>query len=197
MDTDLAYRPPLRLLLTAALVGLLLAGAGCARATNRQPATPAPAPEPTASVNATAGAEYQPAKNPESAVVAYLGIVTRAYYSLDSTLVAAYVTDGQWVREDAYIQLNLVQNQAIEMNLVSFKVTSPAAPSAEDTAATLVTAEAWKWRYWDLKTRQPKTEWADTSYSVEYTLARQGEGWLVDRTRVIDQSGETTPAATP
>lgn len=130
-------------------------------------------------------------------MVAYLGIVSQAYYSLDSTLVAQYVTDGQWVREDAYIQLNLVQNQAIEMDLLSFNVTSPAAPSVDDTATTLVTAERWKWRYWDLKTRQPKTNWAETSYSVEYVLARQNEGWLVDRTRVIDQSGETTPAPVP
>ncbi|MHB1340759.1 MAG: hypothetical protein ACYC77_01940 [Coriobacteriia bacterium] len=185
-----------RALLLAALV-LLVTAAGCARATSRQPVTPTSTTESTPSVNTMVGVEHLPAATPEGAVVAYLGIVSRAYYSLDSTLVAQYVTDGQWVREDAYIQLNLVQNRAIEMNLLTFQVTAQAVSSAEDTATTLVTAESWKWRYWDLKTRKPKTAWADTSYSVEYTLARQGEGWIVDRTRVIDQSGETTPALTP
>lgn len=173
---------------------LASASAGCARAKN--PPT-AGISEATATVESTATLAPQPAATPEEAVVAYLGIVRKAYYSLDSTLVAPFVTSGQWVREDAYIQLNLTQNQAIEMQLLSFSVTAQPVSSAEATSVTLDTSENWNWRYWDLKTRKPKTEWVETGYSVRYTLARQGTGWLVDGTKVLEQSGETTPTPAP
>lgn len=173
---------------------LAAASAGCARAKNQ----PVPdIPEATATVEPTATLAPQPAATPEAAVVAYLGIVRKAYYSLDSTLVAPYVTADQWVREDAYIQLNLTQNQAIEMQLLSFSVTAQPAVSAETSSVTLDTDEKWNWRYWDLKTRKPKTEWVETGYSVRYTLARQGTGWLVDGTQILEQSGEMTPTPVP
>ena len=173
---------------------LAVASAGCARAKNSPVGN---LPEATATTEPTAALAPQPAATPEAAVVAYLGIVRKAYYSLDSTLVAPYVTADQWVREDAYIQLNLTQNQAIEMQLLSFSVTAQPAASAEASSVTLDTDEKWNWRYWDLKTRKPKTEWVETGYSVRYTLVRQGTGWLVDGTQILEQSGEMTPTPVP
>ena len=172
----------------------MLSVAGCARAKNPSQVSPQVA-EPTASVDATTPLAPIAAATPEAAVVQYLGVVSQAYYSLDSTLVAPYVTADQWVREDAYMQLNLTQNQAIEMTLLTFEVT--AAPSTESSATTLDTEERWRWRYWNLKSRNPKTDWAETGYSVRYTLARQGGGWLVDGTEVLEQSGETSPTPLP
>lgn len=184
----------LRATICFAMCLLIATSAGCARAKN--PAV-LDVPGATTTVESTGTLAPQPAATPEAAVVAYLGIVRAAYYSLDSTLVAPFVTPGQWVREDAYIQLNLTQNQAIEMQLLSFSVTAQPAVSTEASSVTLDTSEGWNWRYWDLKTRNPKTEWVETGYSVRYILARQGAGWLVDGTQILDQSGEMTPTPAP
>lgn len=185
------HRSPLLVIVALAL---MLGAAGCARAKNAPQVSPQ-VPEPTASVDATAPVGPIAAATPEAAVVQYLRVVSQAYYSLDSTLVAPYVTADQWVREDAYMQLNLTQNQAIEMTLLEFGVTAP--PSTDSSTTTLETRERWRWRYWDLKTRNPKTDWAETGYSVRYTLAFQGGGWLVDGTEVLEQSGETSPTLLP
>ena len=173
-----------------------LALSGCARARNTAPS--GPVVETTASVlEPTSTLTPKPSATPEAAVAAYLGIVQDAYFSLDSTLVAPFVTEGQWVREDAYIQLNLTQNQAMEMNLLEFKVTAQPSFSVESTSVALDASEHWQWRYWDLKTRKPKDEWVETTYSVRYTLERLDGGWLVGQTKVLEQSGDETPTSTP
>lgn len=180
-------------LAVAVVAVLVFSLSGCARARNQ--ATPVPASVPTQSVDPAN--VPKPSATPEAAVVAYLGIVQQAYYSLDSTAVVPYVTAEQWVREDAYIQLNLTQNQAMQMNLITFEVTKQPSPSAEATSVMLDSAEHWQWRYWDLKSRNPKTGWADTRYSVRYTLERLDSGWLVGGTEVLEQSGEMTPTPVP
>jgi len=183
----------LRLVALVLLFVALTASTGCARAKNA-PVDPAPVASSTETETPPAP---RPSATPEAAVVAYLGIVQDAYYSLDSTLVAPFVTEGQWVREDAYIQLNLTQNQAMEMNLLAFKVTAQPSLSAESTSAALDASERWQWRYWDLKTRKPKDDWVETTYSVRYTLERFDGGWLVGQTKVLEQSGDATSTSTP
>ncbi|MEN6431057.1 MAG: hypothetical protein ABFC80_09505 [Coriobacteriales bacterium] len=181
----------------AAVVALSVAFAvltGCTH--ENRPSAGSGSGESTAAIGAADAGQVpaaRPSPTPEKAVEAFLTIAARSYYSLDSTMVAPYVTPDQWVREDAYIQLNLMQNQAIEMKLEDFSATQGAPSSAEATTATVRTREVWRWRYWDLVTRKPKTEWAKTGYSMLYTLERVGSGWLVASTKVLEQSGDTSP----
>lgn len=142
--------------------------------------------------------ERIPSSTPRQAVIAYLAAIPEAYLSLEVTMVAPFVTERQEVREDAYIELNRQGGKALEMTLASFRVVDEiVAPSRDETSAVVRTQEQWRWRYWDLRARKPSTEWATTTYRMEYTLSRSGAGWLVAATKVLEQSGETSPAPLP
>lgn len=183
----------IRLVVCVVCCAALAVAAGCARAKN------VPAREPTSGVLPIGDApvERLPSSTPKQAVTAYLSAAAEAYYSLETSIVAPYVTEEQEVREDAYIELNRQQGQALEMDLTAFSVLSADSPSAETTSATVRTSEAWRWRYWSLSTRQPSTDWADTTYEVEYLLSRRSGGWLVAHTKVLSQSGDATPTPLP
>jgi hypothetical protein len=141
--------------------------------------------------------ERLPSSTPKQAVTAYLAAVPEAYFSLETSIVAPYVTDEQEVREDAYIELNRQEGRALEMQMTAFAVLAADEPSEAATSAVVRTNETWRWRYWSLAKRAPSTQWANTVYQVEYGLARSGTGWLVARTKVLSQSGDTTPAPLP
>ncbi|MCX8007699.1 MAG: hypothetical protein N3B11_06255 [Coriobacteriia bacterium] len=175
------------------LAALVMTSAGCARARN------VPEDETTQGVLPIGERPVQrvPSSTPKQAVTSYLAAIPDAYYSLEVTVVAPFVTERQEVREDAYIELNRQKGQALEMQLVAFQVLQDADPSTDATMAVIRTAEAWRWRYWGLSSRQPSTKWVTTRYEVEYSLERMGRGWLVASTRVVAQSGETTPAPLP
>jgi hypothetical protein len=134
------------------------------------------------------------AQAPEQAVVDYLGAISVAYYSLESSAVAGFVTEEQWVREDAYIELNRVNNEALEMQLVAYSTASPVL-SEDSTAATMQTRETWRFRIWDLKTRQPAEEWSRAEYTMSYTLTLADTGWLVAAKDVLESSETTEPVA--
>ncbi len=197
MDT----RTLTRYALISALAALvLMTPAGCARAKNISPSTPdegtsavTPAPDPFEDIRIAS----KPSTEPIDAVRAYLRAVHDAYFSLESSMVAPFVAERQWVREDAYIQLNVNEGRAIEMTLDEFLVMQAAAPGAEATSTEVTTEERWRWRYWGIETRRPSTAWATTHYRMLYTLARAGTGWVVADTQVLEQSGETTPTPLP
>jgi hypothetical protein len=138
-----------------------------------------------------------PSSTPKQAVAAYLSAAADAYFSLETSIVAPYVTEEQEVREDAYIELNRQEGRALEMDMTAFVVLAADAPSVDATSAVVRTNETWRWRHWSLAERAPSTQWANTVYEVEYGLARSGSGWLVARTKVLSQSGDTTPAPLP
>lgn len=171
---------------------------GCARA-RHAPTTPEQPDDATSgTLPPIQAVERIPSSTPKQAVTAYLSAVPEAYFSLEVTVVAPFVTERQEVREDAYIELNRQQGKALEMTLVSFLVVDePAAPSADETSSVVRTEEQWRWRYWDIRTRRPSTEWAKTAYRMEYTVERRGAGWLVANTKVLEQSGDTSPTPLP
>jgi len=124
---------------------------------------------------------------PDHAVTGYLEAAARAYYSLDSTMVAAYVTNDQWLREDAYIELLRTRNEAVQMNLKSLQFTV-GSQSTGPESATVSTSELWQWRIWNLHTRQPKANWNSSAYHVVYSLVHDGSIWKVDGTSVEGSS---------
>lgn len=181
-----------RVVLVACCIALAFAG-GCARAKN------VPAEEPSSTVVPVnqAPVERLPSSTPKQAVAAYLSAAADAYFSLETSVVAPYVTEEQEVREDAYVELNRQQGQALEMELAAFSVLAADNPSVQATTAAVRTSETWRWRYWSLATRKPSTAWATTTYQVQYALERRGSGWLVARAKVVSQSGDTTPTPLP
>lgn len=186
-------RRPIRWLLCAACCAVLILAAGCARAKNIPPTQTV---EPAMPIG-EGPVQRVPSSTPKQAVTAYLAAASGAYFSLEASIIAPYVTEEQEVREDAYIQLNRQEGRALEMEMTAFTVLMADEPSVDATSAVVRTKESWRWRYWSLADRAPSTQWADTVYEVEYGLERSGNGWLVARTKVLSQSGDTTPTPLP
>lgn len=194
-------------LFRAHLIGTIIAAvlvaasaSGCARARHAlvTPATPeAPGESTAGALPPIESVERIPSSTPKQAVTAYLSAIPEAYLSLEVTVVAPFVTDRQEVREDSYIQLNRQEGKALEMALVSYRVLEAAEPSADASEAIVLTEEQWRWRYWDIRSRKPATAWAQTTYRMEYSLAREGSGWLVAGSKIVAQSGDTSPTPLP
>ncbi len=186
-------------IITIVVVAVLATSiSGCARA-RHAPSTPEEPGEATSgALPPIQAVERIPSSTPKQAVTAYLAAVPEAYFSLEVTVVAPFVTERQEVREDAYIELNRQQGKALEMTLVSFLVVDePVAPSGDEASSVVRTEERWRWRYWDIVARRPSTEWAMTTYRMEYTVERHGTGWLVASSKVLQQSGDTSPTPLP
>ncbi|MDI6712477.1 MAG: hypothetical protein QMD96_04485 [Anaerosomatales bacterium] len=171
---------------------------GCARARHAPSRPETPTEATSGALPPIQAVERIPSSTPKQAVTAYLAAAPEAYFSLEVTVVAPFVTERQEVREDAYIELNRQEGRALEMALTSFLVVDePVAPSEDETSAIVRTQERWRWRYWDIMARRPSTEWATTTYRMEYTVERHGTGWLVASSKVLEQSGDTSPTPLP
>lgn len=115
---------------------------------------------------------------PETAVRSYLDWVSFSYRMANSEIPTATMTPGEFVRVDAYIQLNRTEGKALEQTLESIETTLV----SEDTTSAIVTArETWAYQYFSLETLGYLTDAARESYETTYTLVREPLGWLVDR----------------
>jgi len=194
MKQTRAHRLAVVLLVAFTLASVL---GGCARARHAPVAPATPAESTPAAFPPIESVERIPSSTPKQAVTAYLSAIPEAYLSLEVTVVAPFVTERQEVREDSYIQLNRQEGRALEMALVSYRVLEAAEPSADASSAVVRTEEQWRWRYWDIRSRKPATAWARTTYRMEYSLSREGSGWLVASSKVLEQSGDTSPTPLP
>lgn len=116
--------------------------------------------------------------SPESAVQSYIDAITYAYRAASSEEATHAMTLDEWVRVDAYIELNRIDGRALEQTLTAFSIRSQ---SEEGTQAVLAAAEQWRYRYITMKTGVYDGLWQDASYETTYTLVKQPEGWFVDR----------------
>lgn len=185
-------------IITIVVVAVLATSiSGCARA-RHAPSTPETPTEATSgALPPIQAVERIPSSTPKQAVTAYLSAIPEAYFSLEVTAVAPFVTERQEVREDSYIELNRQEGKALEMTLLSYRVLEAPEPSDDGTSAVVRTDETWRWRYWDVQTRKPSTGWATTTYRMEYSVERHGSGWLVAGTKILEQSGDTSPTPLP
>jgi len=116
---------------------------------------------------------------PEGAVLSYLDWVSYAYRVAESDEASHTMTPWEWVRVDAYIELNRQQDRAIDQTLTTLR---PHVVSLEDTRAVVTASEEWTYRYITMSTGYYDGSWVDVSYETTYTLELTEDSWLVDRT---------------
>lgn len=137
-----------------------------------------------------------PSTSPLRAVVGYLDAIRLGYFRLGSSGIVPYVTYEQWNREDGYIQLNATRKEALEMELLSFEVLERDSESATASSATVVSREKWRYRTWDLKAKQPKTDWSVEEFVVRYSVVKQSGGWIVAGKNLMQGSSGTESSET-
>ncbi|MDA3937122.1 MAG: hypothetical protein PF636_09790 [Actinomycetota bacterium] len=124
--------------------------------------------------------------NPESSVRAYLDWVTLSYRLANSGEATKTMTPEEWVRVDAYIELNRQQDRGIEQAITAFELTDA---SAQEPTATVSAREVWTYRYFSLSSLAYTSDPLFASYDTTYTVVRSEDGtWLVDRVDASAQS---------
>lgn len=119
---------------------------------------------------------------PEGAVRAYLDGITFTYRMANSDAASDTMTPYEYVRVDAYVELNRQQGRALEQELTAFEVRNII--TGEPTA-TVATQEEWAYRYFSVDSMEYTSQETTAAYDVNYTVIRQQDDlWLVDRVAV-------------
>ncbi|MDZ4655638.1 MAG: hypothetical protein U1F44_07175 [Coriobacteriia bacterium] len=125
---------------------------------------------------------------PQAAVTSYLTLLNFSYRMANSEAAASAMTSAEWVRVDAYIQLNCTKNRAIEQHLDLFE---GALRSIEASRAIVTATEDWRYRYFDLDSVLYTSDVLSISYETTYTVLQQSDGrWLVDS---VEATSSTPP----
>jgi len=160
-------------LVAAALLGVLALGvASCSDA----PAGIAGEPDIDIAADAVEPAPWD-LSTPETAVRSYLDWVSFSYRQANSEVVSAVMTPAEWVRVDAYVQLNRAEGKGLEQSLESIELS---AVSEDRSTAVIATREDWTYRYFSLDTLEYVTTRTNESYETTYTVVKDATGWLVD-----------------
>ncbi len=123
---------------------------------------------------------------PENAVQSYLDWMSYAYRVTDSQVATSAMTDWEWVRVDAYLEMNRQEGRGIDQSLIELEVLGV---EGSETTSTVRTHELWTYRYFGPDAEYISDEMTAT-YSVEYTVIRP-EGtpnWLVDRVKATPEA---------
>ncbi len=114
---------------------------------------------------------------PEPAVRSYLDWVSFAYRMANSEIPVDTMTGNQYVRVDAYIELNRQNGEGLEQELVDFEAHDV---SEEATSAVVTAREEWRFRYFNLDTLRYTSERERAEYETVYALVLEDGRWLVD-----------------
>lgn len=127
-------------------------------------------------------------RSPKSAVYSYLVWISYAYRVLDSNVATMAFSEYEEVRVNSYVELNRQEGRAIDQRLLSFDVKQV---RTKGDTATVSAAEAWRYRYIDIKSGDYASPAYDVSYDTTYTVVKvKGKGWLVDRVAVAPRGGQ-------
>lgn len=134
----------------------------------------------------TVGAPVPPVhvnrSTPEGAVQAYLDGITFTYRMANSNAASDTMTAYEYVRVDAYVELNRQQGRALEQMLTAFEVRDTL---AGEPTATVTTYEEWAYHYFSVETMKYVSDKTTASYDADYTVLKQDDGlWLVDKVDV-------------
>lgn len=134
----------------------------------------------------TVGAPVMPAhvdrSTPEGAVRAYLDGITYTYRMANSDAASDTMTPYEYVRVDAYVELNRQEGRALEQMLTTFEVRDTV---AGEPTATVTTYEEWAYRYFSVDSMKYVSEEATANYDANYTVVKQADAlWLVDKVNV-------------
>ncbi len=176
--------------LACAIAGSVLVVAGCSGGANPASGSTTPtAPVganmagPAANVVVTAAAlESRPAawdlSTPQNAVSSYLAWTSYAYRIATSNAASATMGSDEFVRVDAYIQLNLEKGRLIDQSLTSIAFGKP---SVQATETLVPTKEKWTYRYVSIKSPGGETLAGPytASYDATYTVTKSSKGWVV------------------
>ncbi|MHB9004564.1 MAG: hypothetical protein ACYC6C_10965 [Coriobacteriia bacterium] len=120
---------------------------------------------------------------PESAVRAYLDGITYTYRMANSDAASDTMTPYEFVRVDAYVQLNVQEGRALEQTLTAFDVREV---TGREPTMTVSTYEEWLYRYFSVENMEYLSEDATATYQADYTVIKQDDGlWLVNEVDVI------------
>ncbi len=163
-------------LMTALFALMLLAGCSSAQsgAGSESTATVGPVKAPTAYDLTT----------PESAVRSYLDAISLAYRTGVSDVASETMTGYEFVRVDAYIQLNIQEGRAIEQALSSFEIKGLA---GKEPTVTVSARETWDYRYFLIADGSYASEELTAAYLSDYTVVKEGAVWKVDAVKVTPQ----------
>ncbi|PKQ29024.1 MAG: hypothetical protein CVT60_07495 [Actinobacteria bacterium HGW-Actinobacteria-10] len=160
------------LIVSTALCAALLA-AGCSGS-------------PDAPVAGTVGPARPPTHvdrtTPGSAVRAYLDGITYTYRMANSDAASDTMTPYEFVRVDAYVELNRQEGRALEQTLTAFDVREV---TGREPTMTVSTHEEWLYRYFSVENMEYLSEDTTATYEADYTVIRQDDGlWLVNDVEV-------------
>ena len=113
---------------------------------------------------------------PTSTVDSYLRWVTYSYRMINSDVCSATMTPEEWVRVDAYIQLNAQKPRGLDQHLVKSAVRSS---SVDGTGAIVALSEDWRYRYFVPSSLRYEGPEHSVSYETTYTLVNTGGVWLI------------------
>lgn len=162
------------LILSCALCAVLFI-AGCSSNSGSEDA-------PAGTVGAPIPPVHVDRSTPEGAVQAYLDGITFTYRMANSNAASDTMTPYEYVRVDAYVELNRQQGRALEQMLTALEVRDTV---AGEPTATVTTYEEWVYRYFSVETMKYVSDEATATYDADYTVVKQEDGsWLVDKVDV-------------
>lgn len=166
------------LILSCSLCAVLfLAGCTGNPYTSKEPGTVGPPRQPM----------HVDRTTPESAVRAYLDGITYTYRMANSAAATDTMTDYEYVRVDAYVELNRQEGRALEQALSTFEVRDVA---GQEPTITVATYEEWNYRYFSIEDLTYLSDETTATYDARYTVLKQADGlWLVDEV-VVTPVGE-------
>lgn len=119
---------------------------------------------------------------PESAVRSYLDWVSYAYRTSKSDIASATMTPAQFVRVDAYNQMNLQKSQLIDQKIDSLELSKPV---INGSRASVPAREKWTYSYVSATELNKLVGGPyEASYETTYTLLKTKDGWQVDSVKV-------------
>jgi hypothetical protein len=116
--------------------------------------------------------------SPASAVRSYLDWTSYAYRIAFSGAASATMSAAEFVRVDAYVQLNIEKKQLIDQSLTSITVGKPV---VETTHTLVPTKEQWTYTYLSIAVGNEILGGPYTaSYDTTYTVFKKDGHWVVD-----------------
>jgi hypothetical protein len=116
--------------------------------------------------------------SPAAAVRSYVAWVAFGYRAGNAELASATMTPDEFVRVDAYVELNRQKGRRLDERVVSMTARGA---SVETSRATLAFGEEWRYSYLSLTGDSTVAGPYSVSYDTTYTLVQPSPGrWLVD-----------------
>ncbi|HHL40000.1 MAG TPA: hypothetical protein ENJ37_05795 [Deltaproteobacteria bacterium] len=121
----------------------------------------------------------------KSAVLRYTQGIIKAYRDLDPEILASVTSQRQLTKVDIVVQSFLQADRVMDSELLSLDFKEI---EGDGSSRRVRTVEKWRYKWVNVKSGDLVEGPREVRYEISYTLAREGESWIVEDVEIIDES---------